>query len=178
VTAVTLDRVADLADAERDALQKLTRIIYPPELWADWFGHQIEWASAGWCVRVWEEGRLASHVGIHLRQATLDGEARRVGGVGGVKTHPEHRRRGHAALGLRRAAAFFHEQPDVAFAQLVCEPHLLGYYSSLDWKPFGGTLLVRQRGVLCEFSFLKVMTLGVRLEAPTQGTIDLEGPPW
>jgi aminoglycoside 2'-N-acetyltransferase I len=178
VTAVTLDRVADLADADRDALRDLTQIVYPPELWSDWPGHSIEWGAAGWCVRVHDEGRLASHVGIHLRHATLDGKPVFVGGVGGVKTHPDFRRRGHAALGLRRAAEFFHEQPDVAFAVLVCEPDLLGYYSSLGWKEFGGTLLVRQRGTQGEFTFLKVMTLGVRSEAPAGGTIDLCGPPW
>jgi aminoglycoside 2'-N-acetyltransferase I len=178
VTTVTFDRVTDLAGADRDALRDLTQIVYPPELWAGWPGYRIEWAAHEWCVRVWDEGRLASHVGIVLRHATLDGQAVRVGGIGGVKTHPACRKRGLATSALRRAAEFFHEQPDVAFAVLVCEPHLLNYYSSLGWKEFGGTLLVRQHGTKCEFTFLRVMMLGVRSEAPTGGTIDLGGPPW
>ena len=32
---VTLDRVADLSDADRDAVASLRLAVYPPEKWAD-----------------------------------------------------------------------------------------------------------------------------------------------
>ena len=38
--------------------------------------------------------------------------------------------------------------------------------------------MVRQRGAVSEFTLCSAMTLGVRSEAPTSGTIDLCGPPW
>jgi hypothetical protein len=107
-----------------------------------------------------------------------DGRPVRVGGVGGVKTHPAARRQGFARRALGRAVEFFREQPEVAFGLLVCEPHLLGYYGRLSWQEFSGRLLVTQRGEPAEFTFNRVMVCAVREAAPAAGTIDLQGPPW
>jgi hypothetical protein len=177
-TALSLDRVAGLGDDDRAALRELSEAVYPPAEWADWPGRRIEWAAAEWCVRVWHEGRLACHVGILVRDAELDGQTVRVGGIGGVKTHPALRRSGLAGLAMRRAVAFFHEQPAVAFALLVCEPPLLAYYAALGWREFTGRLRVRQHGVSSDFTFEPAMTHGVRSPAPAAGFIDLNGPPW
>src|SRR4051812_20706016 len=104
VALVSLDRVADLSDGDRAAVRALGQAVYPPAEWADWPGKHIEWAAAEWCVRVrGEGGELVSSVGVHLREASHDGQAVRVGGVGSVKTHPAARGRGHAAQALRRA---------------------------------------------------------------------------
>jgi hypothetical protein len=102
----------------------------------------------------------------------------RVGGIGGVKTHPALRRRGLAGRGVRRAVEFLFEQPDIGFALLVCEPHLIGYYSSLGWREFGGRLVVRQHGAAADFTLNRVMTHDVQSAGPLTGTIDLMGPPW
>jgi predicted acetyltransferase len=107
-----------------------------------------------------------------------DGRPVRIGGIGGVKTHPTARRHGYARQGLQRAGEFFHTQPDVAFALLVCRPHLIDYYSRLGWQEFNGRLLVRQHGAVAGFTFNRVMTCGVRSAGPVAGTIDLCGPPW
>ena len=101
-----------------------------------------------------------------------------IGGVGGVKTHPAARLRGYASLGLNRAVEFFHAQPDLAFALLVCEPHLIDYYGRLGWRTFDGRLLVAQRETTTEFTLNRAMTLGIQRATPTTGTIDLKGPPW
>jgi hypothetical protein len=176
---MSLDRIADLSDGERAALRELGRAVYPPAEWADWPGHQIEWAAAEWCVRIWgEDGRLASYVGVGVRDAEHDGRPVRIGGVGGVKTHPDHRRRGHAGRGIRRAVEFFAAQPNIDFALLFCEPRLIDYYASLGWQEFAGRLLVRQRSAAEDFTFCRVMTHAVRLPGPTAGVIDLLGPPW
>jgi GNAT superfamily N-acetyltransferase len=176
---VTLDRVADLSDTDRAEVRSLSLAVYPPEQWADWPGRHVEWAAPEWCVRVrGEGGALASYVGVHRREAECDGRPVLVGGVGGVKTHPAARGRGFASLGIRRAVEFFRGQPPVAFALLVCEPHLLGYYARLGWREFAGRLLVRQRGEASEFTFNRVMTYAVCSQGPAAGTIDLCGPPW
>ena len=87
--SVTLDRVADLTDAERRALRMLSLAVYPPVESAGWPGAKLEWAAAEWCVRVHGgDGTLASYVGITVRDAHHDGRPIRVGGIGGVKTHP------------------------------------------------------------------------------------------
>ena len=174
---VTLDRVADLSDADRADVRALTLAVYPPEAWADWPGRHVEWATPEWCVRVRGDDHLVSYVGLYLREATCDGQPVRVGGVGNVKTHPAARGRGYAALGIRRAAEFLAEQ-GVGFGLLVCKSSLIGYYARLGWREFGGRLLVRQRGAVAEFTLNRVMTLGVGSEGPASGTIDLCGPPW
>jgi GNAT superfamily N-acetyltransferase len=176
---MTLDRIADLSDGDRGELRALSAAVYPPEESANWSGGKLEWSAAEWCVRVRDEdGALASYVGISLRDAQHDGRPVRVGGIGGVKTHPAARGRGLAARGMQRAVEFFREQPDVGFALLVCGPHLIEYYGGLGWREFGGRLLVRQYGATVEFTYNRVMTYGVRSAAPQDSTIDLLGPPW
>ena len=171
-------RVRDLAGAERAELNALSAAVYPPAESASWAGRDIEWAPADWCVRIRDqEGALVSYVGITLRDAEYDGRPARVGGIGGVKTHPAARGRGHAAHATGVAVEFFREQR-VAFGLLVCSSHLLRYYAALGWREFLGRLLVRQRGAKVDFTFNRVMTLPVWEDGPTTGTIDLLGPPW
>lgn len=148
---MTLTRVADLSDADREALRVLSAAVYPPSD-AEWSGAKLEWAAAEWCVRVYgDDGALLSYVGLSVRDAKCDGRPVRVGGIGGVKTHPTARRRGLAARGMTGAVEFFRDQ-GVGFALLVCGPHLLEYYGGLGWREFSGRL--------------------------RHGTIDLLGPPW
>jgi GNAT superfamily N-acetyltransferase len=175
--SLTLDRVADLTEPDHEGIRLLSLAVYPPEQVADWPGRHLQWSSAEWCVRVRQEGTLVSYVGVHLRDATCDGRPVRVGGIGGVKTHPGARRRGFAGLSIRRAVDFFREA-GVGFALLVCAPTLLAYYAGLGWREFDGRLLVRQHGATADFTFNRVMTYGVNADGPTAGTIDLCGPPW
>ena len=174
-----LDPLAHLSDADREAIRLLSLAVYPPETLADWPGRHIEWSSPEWCVRLWDdEGALVSYVGVHLRDATCTGRPVRIGGVGGVKTHPSTRGRGLASLAIRRAVEFFSQQPNVDFALLVCEPRLLGYYERLGWREFDGQLRIWQHGMPTDFTFNRVMTHAVLAEAPTAKVIDLCGPPW
>jgi predicted N-acetyltransferase YhbS len=175
---LTVDRVGDLTDDDRDALRTLTAAVYPPSASADWAGRHFEWSPHDACVRARDDdGTLVSYVGLCLRGGVHDGRPVRIGGIGGVKTHPAARRRGLAAQGMRRAIEFF-RGADVAFALLVCEPRLLDYYGALGWREFAGRLLVRQRGETVPFTFNRVMTCAVHADAPGGGTIDLQGPPW
>jgi GNAT superfamily N-acetyltransferase len=175
---LSLRRVAELTGDDRAALTRLSRVVYPPAEWADWPGRAIEWADAEWCVRVHEEdGALVSYTGIVLRDARAGGRAVRIGGVGGIKTHPGARGRGYAAKSIEAALQFFRDE-DVAFALLVCEPDLLAYYTRLGWSTFNGRLLVRQREEIEEFRFNQAMTHSIAAAGPTEGVIDLCGPPW
>jgi RimJ/RimL family protein N-acetyltransferase len=176
---VTLDLVADLSDADRERVRLLSIAVYPPEQFADRPDRSVEWSTPEWCVRVRdEEDILVSYVGVYVREAECDGRPVRVAGIGNVKTHPGARGRGLAGLGIRRAIEFFCEQTGIAFALLMCDPRLLGYYARLGWREFRGRLLVRQCGSACEFTLNRVMTHGVHSEGPTVGVIDLRGPPW
>jgi RimJ/RimL family protein N-acetyltransferase len=176
---IELRRVADLTSAERSALHALTAAVYPPEVAAAWPGRAIEWAAPEWCVVVWDgRGNALCHVGVVVRDARLNGQGARIGGIGGVKTHPAARRRGHATAAIRRAVAFLRDEMNVAFALLVCEPDLIAFYERLGWRRFAGVLLVSQRGATVPFTFNPPMTSPVCLEGELDGTIDLLGPPW
>jgi GNAT superfamily N-acetyltransferase len=139
----------------------------------------IEWAPHEWGVIGWgAEGVALCYVGVLLREARWDGRAVKVGGIGGVKTHPASRGRGFAATALRRALDFFRSRGDVDFGLLVCEPALVPFYERLGWRRFPGDLLVTQRQATVPFTFNLPLTTPVRLQEPLGGRIDLLGPPW
>jgi GNAT superfamily N-acetyltransferase len=175
---VTLDRKADLDPAARAQTRALAAVVYPPETVASWPGHHLEWSDVTHCARVFDDaGALVSYAGVLVREGGLDGRPARIGGIGGVRTHPDHRRRGLAALAMGRAVAWFRERGDVDFGLIVCEPRLLGTYGRMGWREFPGELRVRQRGATEPFTFNRVMTHDVRGSAPDD-VIDLCGPPW
>jgi aminoglycoside 2'-N-acetyltransferase I len=165
---------------EREALRALTTIVYPPAARAaDPAQETIAWASPEWGIPVWDDaGALVGYVGIVAREATLDGRAVRVGGIGGVKTHPAARGQGHARAALGRAAAFMADELGAAFGLLVCREELLAFYGALGWRPFAGTMLVEQPDGRVPFTFNRAMVLPLREPAPLAGTLDLCGLPW
>lgn len=123
------------------------------------------------------DASLVSYTGALLREADLDGSPVLIGGIGGVKTHPDERAKGYAALGISRAVEFFLSR-DADFALLVCDDGLVGYYSRLGWHLFDGEMLTLQHGEAEPFTFNRVLVLGVAKMAPSSGTINLLGPPW
>jgi GNAT superfamily N-acetyltransferase len=171
--------VAELTAEEQAALRSLSLAVYPPEDAATWPGRAIEWAPAQWSVIGWNaEGAALCHVGIILREARWNGRPVRVGGIGGVKTHPASRGRGFASAAVQVALDFFRNQDNVDFALLVCEPRLVPFYERLSWRCFQGELMVTQQQSRVPFTFNLPMTLPIRLQEALSGTIDLLGPPW
>jgi hypothetical protein len=112
------------------------------------------------------------------RDISVDGVPVRIGGIGGVKTHPEARGRGYASMAIRAATAFFTDECGVTFALLVCLPPTVPYYERLGWQRFRGTLLVAQPGGTIPFTTNLPMVLPARDAAPLDGTINLCGYPW
>lgn len=176
---ITLRRATDLTADERTALRALSDAVYPPEVAAAWPGRALEWAPPEWGVIGWsEDGCARCHAGIVVREARWNDRPVRVGGIGGVKTHPAVRGRGHATAVIRRAVEFLRNEADVVFALLVCEPALVSFYERLGWHLFRGAVLVAQHGETVPFTFNLPMTVPVcNTENPT-GTLDLMGPPW
>ena len=174
-----LRHVADLTEREQAALHTLSLAVYPPEVASTWPGRAIEWAPHQWCVIGWDaDGASVCYVGAVLREARWNDRAVRVGGIGGVKTHPASRGRGFATTAIQQALDFFREQGDVDFGLLVCEPGLVPFYERLGWRRFPGELLVAQRRATVPFTFNLAMTTHVRLQESLGGKIDLLGPPW
>jgi aminoglycoside 2'-N-acetyltransferase I len=172
-------QVADLTADEQSALRTLSLAVYPPETPAVWPGRAIEWAPHQWSVIGFDaDGVALCYVGVILREARWNDRGVRVGGIGGVKTHPASRGRGFATTAMKRALDFFQEQGDVDFGLLVCEPSLVPFYERLGWRRFPGDLLVTQRQATVAFTFNLPMTIPLRLQESLGGKIDLLGPPW
>jgi aminoglycoside 2'-N-acetyltransferase I len=172
--------ISGLTEEERAALRSLAVAVYSPEVEAAWPGRLIEWAARQSSVIVWDDtgGQALAHAGLLTRQARWNDGHLKVGGVGGVMTHPEFRGRGFASAAVNHCVQFFREQGDIDFGLLVCEPHLVPFYERLGWRFFSGELFVAQHGKTTKFTLCGTMTIPVRLQAELSGTIDLLGPPW
>ena len=176
---ITLQRLDAFTDNDRAVLRALSLAVYPPDAEGEWAGRHLEWATPTWCVCVQApDGVLASFIGVVFRQAVCDDAPVRIGGIGGVMTHPALRGRGFAGLGMRRAVEFFHAQEDVDFGLLVCADGMRSYYQRLGWQEFAGVTHVLQHGQPSVFTYNHVMTIDVQSPGPVAGTIDLLGPPW
>lgn len=167
-------------DAERSALRELGQAVYTPDAVANWPGRTIEWAPRQASVLVWDNstGRAIAHAGCLVRDARCNNRDVKIGGIGGVMTHPEHRRKGYAAAAIEACLGFFRDRGDVDFALLVCDESLIPLYEHLGWTLFPGELVVLQRGERVPFTFNRPLTRTVRGACDPAGSIDLLGPPW
>lgn len=141
------------------------------------WGH-IEWAHADLRVLIdAPEGGLACHVGLYFRTIDWNGHQIHVGGIGGVMTREDCRRRGYASLALEAAIQTFRTNEAVRFALLVCEPHNFGFYSARGWHPFTGEVYCEQSSGRIRFDLMAPFVFDIR-RAPRDGVLDLRGLPW
>ncbi len=155
----------------------LMGVVYPPEVLATIVWREVTWAHAHHWVLLHDQGRLVSAAGMYLREALHDGMATRIGGIGGVMTHPQHRARGHATSALSHAETLFGHL-GVDFSLLFCEPKNIPFYAGLGWRVFHGEVIVEQPGGRGPFTVTAAMVRAVLQRAPSDGIIDLCGLPW
>jgi GNAT superfamily N-acetyltransferase len=142
------------------------------------WGH-IRWADADLRVMIEApDGGLACHVGIFFRNVNWNGRSVHIGGIGGVATRPDCRRRGYASISLNAAIQTMRDHDAAQFALLFCEPHNFEFYRSRGWQPFGGDIDVEQPDGKMRFTVMSPFVLDLKRRAPLLGTIDLRGLPW
>lgn len=171
----------DLTSKQTQALADLTRAVYPPTPNAvpNAAPSPIHWAATTHSVLIYKnDGALVSHTGALIRSGTHNGNPVRLGGIGGVKTHPHARHQGCARAGIHSATEFLRAEHKVDFSLLVCREELVTFYCHLGWQHFGGEVLVEQPTGKEEFTFNEPMVLSAAQSAPTKGIIDLCGMPW
>lgn len=156
------------------------------------YADEYAWAIADWHVLAWEGDLLVSHVDITERTALVGGQALRLGGIGGVVTLQEWRKRGIATTALQQAASFLHDGLAVPFGLLVCDLALASFYRKLGWHEVAGPLVFDQPAsfqpgldqLISVGPTHKVtldgaiMVLHCREENWPAGLIDLCGLPW
>jgi len=151
--------------------------VWPPQVREKLAWGAVSFAYAEHRVLVWEDGpELVGHVGFQLRNASWNGGAVTIGGIGGVITRDGHRRRGIATAAIERAVAALADS-GADFAMLFCEPHNFGFYRGLGWVEFTGQVFCEQPAGRIRFDVMTpfVRDLGC---APRDGIIDLCGRPW
>ena len=177
-TKIEFVATEDFSDRQQSALEQLGAAVYPPEVVATLPGRFFTWARPQWSVLLWDGKELVSRGGLLVRDAFHDGTQKRIGGIGGVATHPAKQGQGLASKAMREAKKLFHEELKVDYALLFCRPHLVEFYKRLSWKPFEGKVFVEQPNGKIEFSVNGAMLLDVKEVAPLDGTLDLNGLPW
>jgi aminoglycoside 2'-N-acetyltransferase I len=168
----------DFSDVQKKALDRLWEAVYPPEVVAALPGRFFSWSPPQWSILLWDQDEIVSRAGLQVREIYSQGITKRVGGIGGVMTHPARQGQGLASLAMREAAKRFDTDLNVAYAILFCRPHLVEFYKRLMWKPFQGRVFVEQPNGRVEFTLNGAMVLNVKEQAPLDGEIDLNGLPW
>ena len=111
-------------DASWPLAEPLFKAVWPPDVVAKlpWAG--IVFAHADLRVLVQDETEdVLCHVGIYRREITWNGRKLRAGGIGGVMTREDSRRRGYASIALNAAIQTLKHEGATDFALLFCEPH-------------------------------------------------------
>ena len=170
-------------DASWPKAEPLHRAVWGP----DATGHRPEkpsWAHIKWAnadLRVLldapDGSGLACHVGVYFRTVIWNGHKVHVGGIGGVATREDCRRRGYASLALDAAVHTMRANEAVKFAILFCEPHNFAFYRARSWLPFEGEVYCEQPEGRIRFDYMAPYVFNI-VRAPTRGTIDLCGLPW
>ena len=70
----------------------------------------MHWSSDDWHVMVRVNGQVVSRVGIVERTSTVSGQPVKLGGIGGVATQPDSRKRVYAEAALKAAAEFIRNE--------------------------------------------------------------------
>jgi aminoglycoside 2'-N-acetyltransferase I len=157
-----------------------------PLLEAVWPTHEVEklsWSQVKWAhadLRVLIEAPsdgLACHVGIYFRTVTWNRRKFQAGGIGGVSTRADCRRRGYAGIALGAAVQTMRDHAATEFALLFCEPHNFAFFQSRGWHPFAGEIYAEQPEGRIRFEAMAPFIFDFR-RAPRDGTIDLCGLPW
>ena len=165
------DRDMDLE--ERRACDEVDRRAF-----AEHEPNNMEWVEApDWYVIVKDDGAVVSQLVIIDRIAQVEGEDIHLGGIGGVATLPEQRRRGFAGSAMLKAADFMRSVLGVDFGLLVTDTELISYYSRLGWQHVPGPLVIDQTQGKTPLDIVIMVLPCVRKDWPP-GTIDLCGRPW
>jgi len=166
---VAIYRATDIDPALREQL----------EAWDNEQFGQIpyQWTPAEWYATARIGGRLVGALEVITREVGIGAESARVGGIGGVKTKPEFRRKGVASAMLSHAADLMRNRLSVDFGMLICQRRVGHVYERASWvRVEGSTRFWQPSGTITYPHDTMILEIGSR-KWPG-GEIDLRGLPW
>jgi len=170
---ITVRSSADLSAAEQLEIAALLAVAFGEE------DESYTWAHGEWYVLIrTAEGILTSMLEILARTVTVADHPVRVGGIGGVCTHPDYRLRGHSTSALRVAASFLRDEMCVPFGLLLTDDEVIPFYARLGWRVAEDALTFAQPNerTLTHDGINMILPLGA--DPWPAGPIDLCGLPW
>jgi predicted acetyltransferase len=166
-------------DASWRLAKPLYDAVWPPHVLATLPWADVIFAHAELRVLVLnDQGEARCHVGIYRRQIAWNGRKIPIGGIGGVMTHEDARRKGYASIALDAAIQTLRDEGSAAFALLFCEPHNAPFYMGRGWKPFDGEIHAEQPEGRLRFTAIDPYVHDLKGRPPKDGVIDLCGLPW
>jgi len=157
-------------------VEPLYNAVWPSEVLATLPWADIVFAHADLLVQAEPEG-VVCHVGIYRREVTWNGRKFKAGGIGGVLTAEDSRRKGYASVALNAAVQTLKDEGATDFGLLFCEPHHAPFYMGRGWKPFDGEIWCEQSGGRVRLTTIAPYVYHIK-RAPPTGIIDLCGLPW
>lgn len=162
--------------AEEDAqLDELDHVAFSEEeLTPD---EDISWAPSILHIYGKIEARIVSNVGV-IKREILVGDCRfMVGGIGGVATLPQYRRRGYARQLFEQANEYLKKDHDISFGMLFCAPEKVQYYALSGYIEVHNPLYIHIKGQRKLFTDTK-MVLPISTTPWPEGEVDIQGSPW
>lgn len=156
----------------------LLRAVWPSEVVATLPWRDVVWAHADHRILVYDsDGTIVGHVGLFIRIAQWNARNVKIGGIGGVATREDRRRKGIASFAMQRAMDELRQVHVVDFGLLFCEPRHAPLYQKLGWRAFEGNVFVAQPAGRVHFTVTDPYVFDLKM-APRLGTLDLCGLPW
>lgn len=144
----------------------------------DQFGHvQYRWAEPDYYGILSVEEQLAGRLAVFDRQVSAGGVTVKVGGIGGVATKSQFRRRGVASALLSRAAEFMKNDLGLEFGFLLCRREVSPVYAKLGWTRVDGPTIFSQPSGIDTYPH-ETMILPLANKQWPLGPIDMRGLPW
>ena len=157
---------------------QLLKTVWPAEVVAKLPWRDVVWADPDQRLLAFNrDNEIICHAAIVSRDATWDGRAVKIGGIGGVATKKESRRRGVASAVMRRATQEIQDTYKADFGLLFCEPRHASLYLGLGWRSFKGDVFVMQPRGQVRFDVTDPYVFDLKI-APRTGVLDLCGLPW
>ncbi len=156
----------------------LLTAVWPPEVVATLPWRDVVWAKPDWRVLVFNLAQeIVGHTAMVIRDGIWNGQAVKIGGVGGVATREDSRQRGVARAAISRALREMQNVHRADFALLFCEPRHGPIYEKLGWYPFKGDVFVVEARGRVGFDVTDPYVFDLKI-APRSGVLDLCGLPW
>jgi aminoglycoside 2'-N-acetyltransferase I len=144
--SVNIKAVKNLTPEEQDEVYRLLSVVYEADI-STW-----TWSQDDWRVWVQVDHRIVAHVAITERTCLVNRQPVKVGGIGGVGTHPDWRKQGLASLAMQKTADFLVHQLKADFGVLFCANEMVPYYQRLGWRMIDSPVYFEEEGekMLCD----------------------------